>query len=131
MHGTRQLVLLPAFCRLLETGTVAADACMLGPSSDTSPDCTAAACLAPQRIHLKHSMLPDSITLMQGVKGTGQPTSTGTEQGRAVRVMQVMILQGIILTVTLLCSLAVGLFMMHAVGTPTRFETPKEAARQD
>ncbi|KAK9805986.1 hypothetical protein WJX73_000235 [Symbiochloris irregularis] len=44
---------------------------------------------------------------------------------------QVMILQGIILTVTLLSSLAVGLSMMHAVGTPSRFETPKEAARQD
>ena len=45
--------------------------------------------------------------------------------------LQVLILEGIILAVTLLSSLVIGMSCMHMVGTPTRFETPKEAGRQD
>ena len=45
--------------------------------------------------------------------------------------VQVKIMEGIILAVTLLSALTIGMCCMHLLGVPTRFETPKEASHQN
>lgn len=44
---------------------------------------------------------------------------------------QVKLLEAVILTITLISALMTGSWMLNNLGTPTRFETPKDSLRQE
>ncbi len=45
--------------------------------------------------------------------------------------VQVKLIEGIILAINLIAAIWIGSWMMHGLGTPTRFETPKEGVQRD
>ena len=46
-------------------------------------------------------------------------------------MLQVKLLEVVILAINLIIAVLVGSCMLNNLGTPTRFETPKDTARQD
>ncbi len=46
-------------------------------------------------------------------------------------LLQVKLLEAVILAITLIIAVLVGTMMMHTLGTPTRFETPKDTMQRD
>lgn len=46
-------------------------------------------------------------------------------------ILQVKLLEAVILAITLITALMTGSWMLNNLGTPTRFETPKDALRQE
>ena len=53
------------------------------------------------------------------------------EHNLAVCTLQVKLLEGVILAFNLIIAVLVGSCMLNNLGTPTRFETPKDTGRQD
>ena len=45
--------------------------------------------------------------------------------------LQVKLIEGVILAINLIAAIWIGSWMMNALGTPTRFETPKEGMQRD
>lgn len=45
--------------------------------------------------------------------------------------LQVKLIEGVILAINLIAAVWIGSWMMHGLGTPTRFETPKEGVQRD
>jgi hypothetical protein len=45
--------------------------------------------------------------------------------------LQVKLLEAVILAITLIIAVITGTCMMHGLGTPTRFETPKDSLQRD
>ena len=45
--------------------------------------------------------------------------------------LQVKLIEGVILAINLIAAIWIGSWMMHGLGTPTRFETPKEGVQRD
>ena len=45
--------------------------------------------------------------------------------------LQVKLIEGVILAINLIAAVWIGSWMMHNLGTPTRFETPKEGVQRE
>ena len=61
----------------------------------------------------------------------GKTASYLAEGNVALFILQVKLLEGVILAINLIIAVLVGSCMLNNLGTPTRFETPKDTARPD